>query len=286
MRISRQSGPRLLALVLMSVGMVPAALRGQTASSQPSGAPEAKTWYVQDPVTGQVFKQQLIAKQEKVAGWETVPTQKTVYVPTTTWQQTMVPSTQYVPQTTYQLQPKVRGVWNPFRSPTYAWESKPVTQWVPKQVSVPQVTPRTAFVPTQQTILEQRPRTRTVRREQLISTPVQRAPGQIQQGAFRKDASGLPTPSRVASNAWQPVSSSLAQSRPTDSGNRIPAAARTTSPTPVLRPIDPSLSRIAALPINAFAGRRHYAAPMQVASPPAGQSRDTIQTGMNATILR
>ncbi len=127
---------------------------------------------VRDPVTGRVYFQQWVTETVPIVRWENKQITTTVYENQVVNQVVPTNQTVYQPQTQYVLQPYWKGAWNPFQQPTLAYQSKPVTNWVPITVTQNQVVPRQQVVPKQQTITVPQPITETKTQQRLVQTEI------------------------------------------------------------------------------------------------------------------
>ena len=279
-----------------------------------------KPWIVRDPATGRVFQQQLVPVSVPVTRWEPRTIEQTVYEPGISTQVQQVPQTTYSPRTQYVMQPKLTGWWNPFKQPVQAYQYVPVTNWVEQTQQVPNPITRPQWVPRQQKIVVYQQVQGTEIRQQLVQTelpqpqipasiasvpaprqPLIRLPILAQQRIFRPagptgsylataPSNSLAGQNPTAPSSWQPVGQQAPQSvsppiAPSSSPTYVPIPQYATSGLrPVANPRVPlvlpplSFPRFAASP---------YSAPLQPAtSVSATASRDTLQSGMQPTVLR
>lgn len=153
---------------------------------------------VRDPVTGRVYYQQWITETVPVVRWEHKQMTTTVYENQVVNQVVPTNQTVYQPQTQYVLQSYWKGAWNPFQQPTLAYQSKPVTNWVPTTVTNNQLVSRQQVVPKQQTITVPQPITETKTQQRLVQT-------EIPQNAAGGQALAQPQPQPLAAyTAGQP----------------------------------------------------------------------------------
>ncbi len=127
---------------------------------------------VRDPVTGRVYFQQWVTETVPIVRWENKQITTTVYENQVVNQVVPTNQTVYQPQTQYVLQPYWKGAWNPFQQPTLAYQSKPVTNWVPTTVTNNQLVTRQQVVPKQQTITVPQPITETKTQQRLVQTEI------------------------------------------------------------------------------------------------------------------
>ncbi len=238
-----------------------------TSSSTTSGTPAPPATLVRDPLTGRLFQQQVVNVQVPTTTWESKPVTQTVYEPRIVTSYVPQSRTVYAAHTQYVLQSRVRGRWNPFRRETLTYRYVPVTTWVPTTQTVSTAVSSQQWVAKQQTVMVAQPVQRMTTQQQVVQTEV-------------------PQPG-VATLASRPR---LLPARPLA---RIPLLARqrvlpwaprsTASPTMVassgLRPIA-GTNAVAAIKTA------NYSAPLRTASNPSLGSRDAIQSGMAATVLR
>ena len=293
-------------------------------AANPTAQAATKPWIVRDPATGRVFQQQLVPVTVPVTRWEAKTIDQTVYEPQFATNLQPYPQTTFVPKTEYVMQPKVRGWWNPLQQPVQSYEYVPKTTWVPQtqQLTKPVVTQN--WVPKQQKIVVYQPVQATEVRQQLVQTELPQpgiTPPAGTQPAFTQPAGSPPT--AIAYNTRPPLIRLpiLAQQRvlpwPTANTNSYaaqpPAATYAQIPTqPVTPPATQPVTQLAAnpvlpppapaatsglrpvvpyvpsppFPIPRFA-TRPYAAPLQpITSTQTASTRDTLQSGMQATVLR
>ena len=258
----RSTALQTLAAAIVISGCSFAAGQTATNSTAPTGSiasnsdpsPNSKTWIVRDPVTGRLFQQRLVPVSVPVTRWEAKTVEQTVYEPQVTTNVQHAPQTLFVPKTQYVMQPKVRGWWNPLKPPVQAYEYTPVTQWVPQTQSVPQAVTTPQWVPKPQKIVVYQPVQSTEIRQQLVQVE-------------------LPQP-QYATN--QALSGSAPAYLPPQS----------VSSSSGLRPITPTFPAIPPIPLPRFATRPYNAPLRPVTSGTSSYTRDTIQSGMQPTVLR
>lgn len=236
-----------------------------------------------DPATGALYKQEIHTVDVPTTRWQTKLVDRTISIPQTVIENVQVPQTIYVPRTEYVMEQKLKGRWNPFSQPTYAYEYVPVTRWlaqtqmVTRQVSSTKIVARTEQV----AVYEPVPTTEKVQR--TVVTLVQ--PGNSSLAyplPFRGQAyqaTAFPAPANVSYGNQQPLIASV----PLLSKQRVlPAWQPGTllaAPVSAFR----SIAQVPAMP-TAQAG---YAAPMTVATRPDGsRMRDMNQMGMPTTVVR
>lgn len=277
---------------------------------QGQGAASGAGRVVRDPVTGRMFYQQWITETVPATRWENKQITTTVYE--TQWVNQVVPNTQtvYQPQTQYVLQPVWKGAWNPFRQPTLAYESKPVTNWVPTTVTTNQVVPRQQVVPKQQTITVPQPITETKTQQRLVQTEIHQP--SLQQGVYgqsqpvmtaaqtpalinipllarRPTNYGLPSTGYSTPAGYTPPVNSGYSSNAWVASNNRPAAPGV-YPTGVYptNPNQSALAQNALRPVTRFGQTvlpPTYNAPMRTASSQGG-AWNSMQSGMTPTVLR
>ena len=199
---------RLLALACVCCGWFAASsstaqVPGTTASTQASTAPSAATatasppTIYRDPYTGQLYQQELQTVEQPVTTWQRKLVDRTVVTPQTVIENQQVPQTYYVAKTEYVLQTKLKGWWNPFAQPTYAYEYVPVTRWVPQTQMV------TRQVPTVKMLAktEQVPVDEPVQTTQKVTHVVTRPLPPNAAGGAAATAGVLP-PGAVTTNAY------------------------------------------------------------------------------------
>ena len=242
---------------------------GQQTLRQQSAAQSAppESWLVRDPRTGRLYRQQWQTVSTPTTQWRPKAVKQTVYEPqvvTTTFQTNQ---TVFVPQTRQVLHQRVVGRWNPFRPTAVQYQYRPVTSWVPQNqtLRIPVATQR--WTSREETSYRWEASTKMVPQKQLVSTEIPQpgtnlmaassAPALINIPILRNQH---PAPLRRTANAitraWQPA-------------YPVPV-----NPTPPPNPI-------------AQAGAASYSAPLRTASSSNGSfSRDSMQAGMSATVLR
>ena len=202
-----------------------------------------------------MYYQQWVTESVPVTRWENKQVTTTVYE--TQWVQQVVPMHQvvYQAETNYELQPRWKGVWNPFQQPTLAYQSKPVTRWVPKVVTTHQVRHIPKVVPKQQTITVPYPVTENQTQQRLVQTEIPQQPINPTQNL------GLP---------------------PNPNGQQLAFRSTGSSGQPVLRSIQRTVQNV--LPTS-FPTAQPYQAQLRTASGNGG-SWNVMQAGMSPTVLR
>lgn len=175
----------------------PSSFNSSVPATQSSSLDGGRT--VRDPVTGKLYFQQWVTESVPITRWENKQLTTTVYETQWVNQVDSTPQTVFRPQTQYVLQPYWKGAWNPFAQPTLAYQSKPVTTWMPTAVPTNQVIAKPVVVPRQQTITVPQPITETRTQQRLVQTEVPQSPAQISQAA---QASRVPA--GLAYTAQQP----------------------------------------------------------------------------------
>lgn len=266
---------------------------------------------VRDPVTGRTYYQQWITETVPTTRWENKQITTTVYE--TQWVNQLVPSTQTVmqPQTQQILQPVWKGLWNPFRQPTLAYQSTPVTTWVPANVTTNQVVPRQQVIPRQQTITVPQPVTETKTQQRLVQTEIHTSPTVSpadRQGAPMMTAAQTPALINIPLLARRPFASApqfssyspgtgyTAPATSASIASNYPVNAWTAASAPTGQPISApnsgfqqnsyaqnGLRPITQLGQNIFP--RTYSAPMRTAASQGG-AWNPMQSGMTPTVLR
>lgn len=262
-----------------------------TSAPAPSGTDgQGAGRVVRDPATGRMFYQQWITETVPATRWENKQITTTVYE--TQWVNQVVPSTQtvYQPQTQYVLQPVWKGAWNPFRQPTLAYESKPVTNWVPTTVTTNQVIPRQQVVPKQQTITVPQPVTETKTQQRLVQT-------EIHQPSLRQGVYGQTQPVMTAAQPPALINIPLLARRPAPyAPGYVPPANSTGAVYPSnawvasypANPNQTTLAQSALRPVTRLGQTvfpQTYNAPMRTAASQGG-TWNSMQTGMTPTVLR
>lgn len=274
-----------LALVLLQFSVVaisPSILRAQTSTTKQAPSGKAVR-YVRDPITGRTYRQELVNVKVPTTTWESKAATQTVYEPVVTTKYATTQKVVYVPQQSYELQPYISGGWNPFKAPAYAYRYQAVTRWIPTLQN--QTVPLTSqnYVAKQKTIYVAEPVTKDRIQQQIVTTeiPASSLPAGTAPGTLTPNVryASQPAPRiRIPLLARQQLlgSQQTAAARP----NLIAAAPQPVLSTPAatgLRPIN-----------DAASGFRSstYTAPLRTASTNSSLSRDPLQSGMSATVLR
>lgn len=251
-----------------------------TASSAPKTS-ENRSWIARDPVTGQLFQQELVIVSVHTTQWEVKPVTTTVYEPQNVVKSVPSQQTTFTPSTQYVMQPRIRGWWNPLRPPVQAYEFVPVTTWQPQTQTVQQQVATVQWVPKAQVVYVPQAVQKMQTQQQIVSRPLPQTPAisptspyvgppQTTLAAQPKPLLTIPILAQQRLLPW-PANHSYA------STNSYAGPPTTTIRSVVgngLRPI-----------ANAIAPT--YSAPLQTASSSsAAGARDSFQTGMAATVLR
>lgn len=219
-----------------SNGSMPAANSASPTSGNPSTNSAGDNGrIVRDPVTGRVYYQQWITETVPVVRWENKQITTTVYENQVVNQVVPTNQTVYQPQTQYVLQSYWKGAWNPFQQPTLAYQSKPVTNWVPTTVTNNQLVTRQQVVPKQQTITVPQPITETKTQQRLVQTEITQnaAGGQVlaQPQPLAAYTAGQPRAlfniPLVARQPFPPPSPTYANAPASSTANRFNATAST-----------------------------------------------------------
>ncbi|MFO0940414.1 MAG: hypothetical protein U0930_06565 [Pirellulales bacterium] len=269
------------------------------------GLPAGAGRIVRDPATGRMFYQQWITETVPTTRWENKQITTTVYE--TQWVNQVVPSTQtvYQPQTQYTLQPVWKGVWNPFNQPRMAYESKPVTNWVPTTVTTNQVVPRQQVVPKQQTITVPQPITETKTQQRLVQTEIHQP--SLQQNAYGASQSVMTAaqppalfnipllarrpPAYPQYGNYSPAPVGFVPPANTGYGSNAWVASNNRPASTGVYPSNPNqgaYAQNALRPVTRFGQTVFpptYNAPMRTASSQGG-SWNSMQSGMAPTVLR
>ena len=220
---------------------------------------------VRDPSTGRLFKQHVETVEVPVSRWEYTTAKQKVYVPSVVVKNYPTQRTVYTPNTQYVLQPRVRGLLNPFRQPVYTYEYVPVTTWVATIQTVNHQVPTREYVATEQTVSVPKLVQTTEKRQRLVQTEIPQ-PGVL--AAVPTLPPVRPPLVRIPLLAQQRLLPWPARSAPA----ALPVANGLRPITPVL----PMGNRTAS-----------YSAPMRTSAPSAQMaSRSAMQAGMSATVLR
>lgn len=248
---------------------------GNTAAAN-VGTSENRSWIARDPVTGRLFQQEVVSVSVPTTQWEVKPVTTTVYEPQSVLKSVPGQQTTFTPSTQYVMQPRVRGWWNPLRTPVQAYEYVPVTSWKPQtqtveqQIATVQWVPKAQIVYVPQAVQKMQTQQQIVSRE-LPQPPANYHPSQTMLATQPKPLLTIPILAQQRILPWPTVN-------PTIATNGSYANAANPSVRSVvgsgLRPITSALAP-------------PYSAPLQTASSSAtAKARDAFQTGMAATILR
>jgi hypothetical protein len=291
----------------------------QPSAKQPEqasdGASGSKSWLVRDPWTGRLFQQQLVNVDVPVTKWEPKTVDQTVFEPQIGTSIQTLPQTLFVPNTQYVLQPKLRGWWNPWKSPVQAYEYVPVTNWVPQTQQLQRAVPTQQWVAKQQKVVIYQPVQSTEVRQQLVQKELPQ-PAVTPQNAHATQYAGTNPPgqplirlpilaqqrgfpgTQAYTSNWQSYGkpappwptaqlSTTQSSAPQWTAPKVPIQynqslayqpVSTQPPMPATRLVlPPSMANI--LPSGG------YRAPLQPSSSKIA-SRDSLQSGMQATELR
>lgn len=242
-------------------------LRDQApANSQP------ESWLVRDPRTGRLYRQHWQTVSTPTTQWHPKAVKQTVYEPQVVTTRIQAQQTVFVPQTRQVLHQRVVGRWNPFRQTAIQYQYRPVTSWVPQTqtVAVPVVSQRWAT--REETSYQWEPTTKMVPQRQLVSTEVPRP------GPSLLAASSAPALINI------PILRNQQPARIRRSVNAIARAWQPAYPTSVNAS---NVTAGSALNPIAQAGAVSYPAPLRTASSTSSSfSRDSMQAGMSATVLR
>ena len=279
----------------------PKASSNANTSSNTSADP-SKPWIVRDPATGRLFQQQLVPVSVPVTRWEARTIEQTFYEPKFTTQVQQIPQTTYTPSTQYVMQPKVSGWWNPFKQPVQAYQYVPITSWVPQTLQSPHPVVVHQWVPKSQKMVVYQPVQATETRQQLVQTELpQPKTSQViatvptpRQPLFRLPLLAqqrvLPWPSTPGSGSYTAAPPSTVPNAPSSPLVHAANAPQFTTPyasnglRPVANPRTPMVLPPLAIPRFATSP---YAAPLQTTtSVNATASRDSLQSGMQPTVLR
>lgn len=250
-----------------------------TASAAPNTS-ENRSWIVRDPITGQLFQQELVNVSVPTTQWEVKPVTTTVYEPQNVVKSVPSQQTTFTPSTQYVMQPRIRGWWNPLHPPVQAYEFVPVTTWQPQTQTVQQQIATVQWVPKAQVVYVPQAVQKMQTQQQIVSRALPQRP------AISPTSPYVPPPQTMLAMQPKPLLTIpiLAQQRllPWPATN---AYAGTSSyagtPTTTMSVVGKGLRPIT----NAIAPT--YSAPLQTASSSsAASARDSFQTGMAATVLR
>ena len=277
----------LLFLILTQTAFLQSLYAQTPAVTAPEQGAQPKERIIYDPTTGRRYRQQLVDVQVPTTSWQTKAVPQTYYVPQVSTRYVNVPRTVYVPQQTQVLQSRVVGLWNPFRQPRMAYEYVPVTQWVPRTQN--QQVPLTSqnWVAKQRTVYVSEPIQKTKTQQQVVTTELPSAGAPSPANPTLMYAMQPAPRLRIPILARQQVlPSALLPSRPPAIG--FPTTPLGAPPTRLAaapaQPLSTGLLPLAAA-ANAISGNQNRA-PLRTASRAPSQMRDSLQSGMSATILR
>ncbi len=319
---------RLLALWCMSCGSFAAsssgALLGQTPdpaqvnAAAPNTATTQPTIY-RDPYTGQLYQQEIKTVEQPVTTWQRKLVDRTVVTPQTVIENQQVPQVSYVAKTEYVLQSKLKGWWNPFAQPTYAYEYVPVTRWVPQTQMVTRQVPTVKMLAKTEQVPVDEPVQTTQKVTQVVMRPL---PAGAPAGNVANNMAGVLPPGAVTTNQYAAnvygantrATSQLAYQAPPyqrpapvytnanayGRSNAQPLVASVPlfgrQPTQTFQPgtllTAPmnglrDIVRATTAPFKGQSNYSSYAQPMNIASQPnANWGRDFNQAGMPATVVR
>ena len=225
-----------------------------------------ESWLVRDPRTGRLYRQYWQTVSTPTTQWHPKAIKETVYEPQ--YITTSFPSQQtvFVPQTKQVLHQKVVGKWNPFRQTAVQYKYLPVTSWVPRTqtVNVPVTSQRWAA--REATTYRWEPQTKLVQQKQLVSTEVPQS-NQVFAASSQPALINFPILKNQQPAPLRRTAAALARAWQ-------PSTPQPVNPPPLPNPI-------------AQATAASYSAPMRTAAAPSSSfSRDTMQAGMSATVLR
>ncbi|MGN6133411.1 MAG: hypothetical protein ACTHOU_02880 [Aureliella sp.] len=264
---------------------------GGAANAGASSSGAAQATLVRDPRTGRLYRQEVQTVEQPVTRWQRKVVDRTITVPQTVIENQQVPQTTYVAKTEYVLQQRLKGWWNPFVQPTYAYEYVPVTRWVPQTQMVTQQVASVKMVPRTEQIAVDEPVQSTERVQRLVMTEVDPAASSI---APLSGASATQLATVRPANPMLPAAGTLGghpslQTQPLIARVPILSQQRVLPWQPgtlLTAPVSQLRSIVRATPLPA-AGQTNYGAAMNVASRPASSwSRDQNQSGMPATVVR
>ena len=319
---------RLLALVYaccgwlgcgLLMGQSPETTQAQaTNATSPAVGAQPSPMIVRDPRTGQLFQQEFQTVDQPVTTWQRKLVDRTVVTPQTVVENQQVPQTSYVAKTEYVLQSKLKGWWNPFAQPTYAYEYVPVTRWVPqtqmvsRQVPTVKMLAKTEQVPVDEPVQTMQKVTHVVMRPLPASgvgvgsslptgAVTTNAYANNQVPAYQRPAAnstpvGWPAATNVYANnngyGYSGAAANVVGNRPLVAS--VPLFGRQpsqsfqpgtllTAPMNGLRDI----VRATSAPFRGQSSYNGYAQPMNIASQPnSAWGRDLNQSGMRPTVVR
>lgn len=277
----------LLSLILTQTAFLHSSRAQSPAVTAPEQRAQPKERIIYDPATGRRYRQQLVDVQVPTTTWQTKAVPQTFYEPQVSTRYVNVPRTVYVPQQTQVLQSRVVGLWNPFRQPRAAYEYVPVTRWVPRTQN--QQVPMTSqnWVAKQRTVYVSEPVQKTKTQQQVVTTELPSVGVPSQTNPTLMYAMQPAPRLRIPILARQQVlPSALLPSRPPAIGYPatqlgVPPTRLAAAPT---QPISAGFQPLTAA-ANAITGNQNRA-PLRAASRAPSQVRDSLQSGMSATVLR
>jgi hypothetical protein len=270
----------------------PAAPPPNTADNRPSAQSHApngpgKTWIVRDPATGRLFQQQLVPVHVPVTRWEAKTVEQTVYEPKIATHLQHTPQTTYTPSTRYVMQSKLRGWWNPLQTPVQAYEYVPVTQWVPQTQQLPHPVTTQQWVAKQQKIVIYQPVQATETHQKLVQTELPQPSGAALNPTLAQAPQTLSGPSHFPRRGLVWPSRAATFSPPTPIPTAVYAASQPSLSPSGLRPVlNPPRTQLPQLPLPSFATLPYNAPLKTTTGVTATASRDTLQSGMQPTVLR
>ena len=255
------------------------------AATATSASLPAQATLIRDPRTGRLYKQELQTFDQPVTRWQRKVVDRTVATPQTVIENHQVPQTTYVARTEYVMQSRLKGWWNPFTQPTYAYEYVPVTRWVPQTQLVTQQVPTVKMISRTEQIAIDEPIQTTERVQRLVTTEVNPSASSI--AAQPVSAPVFASYPASYTPAGYPYSSMQAQPLIA----RVPILSQQRmlpwQPGTLLTAPASQLRSIVRSNPYATSNQSTYSAPMNVASrPTSGWSRDLNQSGIPATVIR
>ena len=262
-------GLALAAFASGGMALVPTLSNQAQSNPPPSTAPlpgstdNAAAKIIRDPMTGRTYRQELVTVSVPTTTWESKPVTQTVYEPTYVTRYVTTQNVVYVPQQSYVLQQRVRGRLNPFRQPYYVYRYRPVTQWVASLQTQQTPVTSTQWVARQQTNYVPQAVQKNVVQQQLVTTEIPSA------------LPGVVIAAQPAPRLRIPL---LARQRPLLAAPPLLAANTTVVPAYSRTAVGSGLRPIAAAAA--------YSAPLRTAAISGYSTRDPVQSGMAATVLR
>ncbi len=285
------------------------------AATAPTASPTsaAPPTVYRDPHTGQLYQQEFQTVDQPVTTWQRRYVDRTVVTPQTVIENQQVPQTTFVAKTEYVLQSKVKGLWNPFAQPTYAYEYVPVTRWVPQTQMVTRQVPTVKMLASTEKVPVDEPVQTTQKVTQVVTRPL---PASAATNTIAANQPSSPPP--VYLNTY-PAGPSQAYFRPTTvaqapawrptptayntfgyANNAQPLVAsvpilgrqptQTAQPGALLQAPINGLRQVVRATTAPFSGQSSYGSyvqPMNVASNPnANWGRDISQSGLPPTVVR